>query len=103
LRFSPFSSFANRIGDFISLSETEANTPLLITYYDQGAEAETTSTFDDLCRSIDEDRLFNKSVIAIAFGLLVATTRPVPTIATMIPTSIRAIDSRRGGHWRRLG
>ncbi len=103
LRFSTFTRLTNRVGDFISLAKTEANTPLFIAHHDQGAETETTTALDDLCGSIDEDRFFNKSTITIAFRLLVATTRAVPAIATMVTAPIWAITPRGGSHRWLLG
>ncbi len=103
LGLSPFPRLTNRIGDFISLAKTEANTSLFIAHHDQGAETETTATLDDLCGSIDEDRLLNKSTITIAFRLLVATTRPVPSITTVVTALIWAITPRGEGHWWLLG
>ena len=46
LALGHFASLANRIGNLSSFAETDANTPLLVADYNEGAEAKAASAFD---------------------------------------------------------
>ena len=48
------SAFADGVGDFIGLAESEAHASIAVAHDDNGAEAEATAAFDDLGAAVDE-------------------------------------------------
>ncbi len=59
-----FDPFPDRLGHLIGFTKTATDLSFSITHNNDGAEAETTSTFHYLRSSIDMNNLFNKLVIA---------------------------------------
>ena len=54
-----FRSFADRLAHLIGFAESDTYTALHVTSHDEGAEAETTTSFDNLGASVDEDNLLD--------------------------------------------
>src|SRR5581483_1294357 len=65
-------SLANRFADFVRLAETDAHFAQLVAGHDEGAEAETAATFDDLGAAVDENDLLHQAAIVLRFVLPVA-------------------------------
>ena len=73
-------SFADGLGDFIGLAETEADAALAIPGNDEGAEREAAATLDDLGASVDENDLLGE-VGLIAAGVAAAITLIISAFA----------------------
>ena len=73
---------ANRFADFVRLAEAEANAAVLVAGHDQRAEAEATSTLDDLGAAVDEDDFFRRF---LRFGLVDPRSRICLVIFVELP------------------
>ncbi len=63
------SALANRFRNFVCLAVTDADLASLVPCYYESGEAETTTTFDDLSATVDEDYLFGNAIIFALFAL----------------------------------
>jgi hypothetical protein len=78
-------TFANRVRDFARFAQTNPDLALPVTDHDEGTETETSTTFNDLRRTVDVDNLLHQLVqwLAVAAKLLIASrTRAARTTAT---------------------
>src|SRR5438094_923053 len=62
-----FASLSNRVGHFTSLAQTQTDSALLVTNYNQGAETEPPAAFDNLGRTVDENHFLRQFVGRFAF------------------------------------
>src|SRR3954471_11056039 len=84
-----FTTFANSISDFSGFTKPNADLAALIPYHHQGTKVEPTSTFYNLCGTINEDNFFNQILIFavefLVFSRSGATTAPGPPAPVLAP------------------
>src|SRR5216684_4304902 len=59
-RAGDFAAFANRIGHFAGLAQSDADPPMLVAHHHQRAETEAASALDNFGRAIDEHDLLRQ-------------------------------------------
>src|SRR5687767_13848563 len=84
LGLGDFATFADSIGDFTCLAETDADAALLVANNDESTEAETATTFDDLGGAINKHNLLAqfRSAFAKEVGLAFGPAPSAWTTAT---------------------
>src|SRR4029077_9123271 len=92
-----FASLADRVSHFTSLAQTQTDSALLVTNYNQGAETEPPAAFDNLGRAVDKNHFLRQFVGRFAFkkgGVALSLARsPPPPGSTGTPTG-RAASTR---------
>jgi hypothetical protein len=106
-------ALADGVGHFVGLAQTDADLALLVTGDDQRTEAESTTAFDDLRGTVDEQDLFRQFIAVLVGRNLALTTSPgtataartvAPAAAeTTLPAIIVVVAALRSGGFCGLG
>src|SRR5436190_2220122 len=90
--FGDFAAFADGVGDFAGLAETDANPALAIADNDERAKAEPAAAFDDFGGAIDKNDLLGQFLaLAIAAFTGARTARTTRTAGTTAFATVTAL------------